>query len=142
MASLSATRVLLAAAAAAVLMGSLSGCIGTGGPASSPTPTSAQASPIPAAVPLIPGRVLGREYAAGVWREWIAVKDPLAGYHVARARLLAAGYILTKDRENTTGGDGQACTEKLCVGITGVDDVTYGDSVAYVVYAPSGVGPL
>jgi hypothetical protein len=125
--------VTVAVAAACV---ALAGCTGSSAP---PPPSRASAGAFPRAVPVIPGRVLAHSNADAEWRLWVASPDPLNGYRAARRLLVRAGFTLTKDREGTAGGDGQACTERLCVEISGLDDPVYGASVAYEVFRPSGV---
>ncbi len=121
------------AALLAVLL--LSGCTAAGPAAPSPAPTRS------AAWPRLPGRELARWEVSGVEHVIVAVGDPSAAYPRARALLVDAGFRLTKDREATGGGDGQACTTALCVQFSATTDPRYGRSVAYEAFHSSGPAP-
>ena len=73
------------------------------------------------------------------WHRTVRVDDPEAAYREARQLLVDGGFALTKDREGTGGGDGQACTTELCVGFTATDIPGAGPTVVYDVFHPSGV---
>lgn len=104
-----------------------------------PAPAPAPASPSPSvAWPMLPGRVLARSHAYGEQFVTVEVADPEQAYARARALLVDAGYRLTKDREATGGGDGQACTTALCVQFTATTDPQYGPSLAYEAFHPTG----
>lgn len=87
---------------------------------------------------MLPGRVLARSTAYGEQHVTVAVSDPEAAYARARALLVDAGYLLTKDRTAKGGGDGQACTTALCVQFTATTDPQYGPSVAYEAFHSTG----
>lgn len=104
-------------------------------------PDPAPPSPAPSARPswpMVPGRVLARSEAYGEQFVTVAVTDPEAAYARARALLVDAGYRLTKDREATGGGDGQACTTALCVQFTATTDPALGPNVAYEAFHSTG----
>ena len=93
------------------------------------------------AFPRLEGRTLETALPArGDWLIRISVDDAGAAYPRAQALLTDAGYVLTKDRRGSGGGDGQACTQRLCVSFTATDDPRYGPSVLYEVFHGSGVG--
>jgi hypothetical protein len=90
--------------------------------------------------PAVSGRTLSTSVDAGVeWRRVVRVEDSEAAYREARRLLVAGGFTLTKDREGTGGGDGQACTPDLCVGFTATDIPGAGPIVAYDVFHPTGI---
>lgn len=76
--------------------------------------------------------------AMGDWLIRVRVTDPDSGYAAAKAALVEGGYTLTKDRAGTGGGDGQACTERLCVSFAATGDPTAGPSVLYEVFHSTG----
>lgn len=110
---------------------------------SAPAPAASPASATPTSrpsFPAVPGRVLDESQGDGVWQVRLRVGDAEAGYRAARQRLLDGGYQLTKDREGTGGGDGQACIPRLCVGFSATEDPGSGlQSVAYEVFHPVGI---
>ena len=123
------------AAGVAAVAGSLvllAGCTAAAPPAPSPT-----ASPAPS-FPAVAGRTLSSSASAVEGPRVVRVADPAVGYREARRLRVDGGFVLTKDREGTGGGDGQACTPDLCVGFTAVD-AGDGPTVAYDVFHPTGV---
>ena len=105
------------------------------------TAASAPAAPSPSpsvSWPMVPGRVLARSQAYGEHFVTVEVADPEKAYARARALLVDAGYQLTKDREATGGGDGQACTTALCVQFTATTDPRSGPSLAYEAFHSTG----
>ena len=128
-----AHRRLGAVAAAALVLGCTTACASPA-PAPGPSP-SAPARP---AFPAVPGPRAGAYFADDVWHVRVRVVDPEAAYADARRRLVDGGYQLTKDREATGGGDGQACTQRLCVGFTATP-APDGPAVAYEVFHPLGI---
>jgi hypothetical protein len=69
----------------------------------------------------------------------VRVADADVAYAAARRLLVDGGFILTKDRQGTGGGDGQACTTELCVGFTATDIPGTGPTLAYDWFHPTGV---
>lgn len=111
-------------------------------PPTNPSPvTSGLPAGFPVSVPLVPGRVVAGAVDGADLHAWVASEDPEAGYRDARQRLVDAGFVLTKDRVATGGGDGQACApgSDLCVSFTGSDDAHYGRTVQYDVFHGSGI---
>jgi hypothetical protein len=107
----------------------------TASPAASGLPSG-----FPASVPLLPGRVVAGAVDGADLHAWVASADPEVGYRDAKALLVDAGFVLTKDRVATGGGDGQACsTASLCVNFTGSDDAVYGETVQYDVFHGTGI---
>ena len=121
----------VAAAGVVVLLGACS--------APSPPPQPATARPAPA-FPAVPGRVLSSSASEVEWHRVVRVEDAEAAYAEARRLLVDGGFVLTKDRQGTGGGDGQACTPDLCVGFTAprIGDGE-GPTVAYDVVRPTGI---
>lgn len=111
----------------------LAGCT-----AARPVAVASPAAPRPS-FPAVSGRVLDSSAADGEWRVRVRVADSDEAYRDARSRLVRGGFTLTKDREGTGGGDGQACREDLCVGFTATDLDGSGPTVAYEVFHPLGI---
>jgi hypothetical protein len=123
--------VLIPVAAAALLL--LAGC--STEPAPAPTPSSSPAPSFPA----VAGAVLD-EYGSEVeWHRTLRVDDATDAYEEARQRLVDGGFTLTKDRQGTGGGDGQACTTELCIGFTANDIPGKGPRLVYDVFRPTGM---
>ena len=106
--------------------------------ATAPAPTARPTASAPA-FPAVRGEVLSSSATDLEWRRTVRVDDSEAAYREARRLLVDAGFVLTKDREGTGGGDGQACTTDLCVGFTATDATDAGPTVAYDVFHPTGV---
>lgn len=119
---------------AAVPLAALTGCTGAApAPSASPTPAFSW--------PAVPGERLGSTTTADEQKVRVRVADPEAAYARARSLLVDAGYVLTKDRQGTGGGDGQACSPDtlVCVGFTAGDDPDAGPSVLYEVFRSTGI---
>ena len=101
-------------------------------------PSPAPPTPAPA-FPAVRGRTLSASGTAAEWHRVVRVADAEDGYAEARRLLVDGGFTLTKDRQGTGGGDGQACTTDLCVGFTATDIPGTGPTVAYDVFHPTGV---
>jgi hypothetical protein len=125
-------RLLVGVAAAAGVLVVLAGC---SAPAPPPRPATARPAP---SFPAVPGRVLSASGSEVEWHRVVRVDDGEAGYAEARRLLVAGGFVLTKDRQGTGGGDGQACTPDLCVGFTATS-AGDGPTVAYDVFRPTGI---
>jgi hypothetical protein len=111
-------------------------CAGCASPSAGPAPRATASVP---AFPAVPGEVVSSSASDLEWRRTVRVEDPEAAYREARRLLVDGGFVLTKDREGTGGGDGQACTTDLCVGFTANDTSDAGPTVVYDVFHPSGV---
>ena len=96
----------------------------------------------PAAVPVVSGHVLAAKRADGEWYAWVRSADPLTDYRRAKALLLRAHYETTHDDETAGGSDGQFCSPRYCVNITGYLDPTYGRSVMYEVFRTTGMAAV
>ena len=121
--------VLLVAAAAAI---GLAGCTAATPPA---TPSSAAAPSFPA----VQGTTLSTSGDGLEWHRVVRVQDSDTAYGQARQLLVDGGFTLTKDRQGTGGGDGQACTPKLCVGFSATDGTDAGPILEYDWLRPTGV---
>ena len=95
----------------------------------------------PSAVPVVAGDVLAASHDQWEWHIWIAASRPLQAYQQARRELLSEGFDETANSESAGGSDGQFCDPTWCAGITGYRDPEHGDSVMYVVFRTSGLGP-
>lgn len=125
---------LVLAVLAALAPAALTGCT-----AAAPVPPP---SPTPAfSWPAVPGQRLSSTTTAEEQKVRVRVADPEAAYARARSLLVDAGYVLTKDRRGTGGGDGQACSPDtlVCVGFTAGDDPDAGPSVLYEVFRSTGI---
>lgn len=110
-------------------------CAGCTSPSAAPAPRATASVP---AFPAVQGEVVSSSASDLEWRRTVRVEDPEAAYREARRLLVDGGFTLTKDREGTGGGDGQACTTDLCVGFT-ANTSDGGPTVVYDVFHPSGV---
>jgi hypothetical protein len=122
------------AALAALVLAACTACAEPAAPA--PSATAAASAP---AFPAVRGTVITSSSSDEEWWRTVRVADSEAAYRQARQLLLDGGFVLTKDREGTGGGDGQACTTELCVSFTATDDTDAGPTVAYDVFHPTGV---
>jgi hypothetical protein len=126
------TSALLPLTGAALLL--LSAC--TAAPAPVATPSSGSSVP---PFPAVSAAVLAASGSDVEWHRTLRVDDPTAAYEEARRLLVDGGFTLTKDRQGTGGGDGQACTPELCVGFTANDIPGKGPRLVYDVFRPTGV---
>jgi len=112
----------------------LAGC------SAAPAPDPSASSPPAPSFPAVAGTSVSASDDGGLeWHRVVRVADSEAGYRDARRLLVDGGFTLTKDRQGTGGGDGQACTPELCVGFSATDGTAAGPIVAYDVFRPSGV---
>lgn len=122
--------VVLVAAAAAI---GLAGCVAA-------TPPAAPSATTAPSFPAVQGRTLSTSDDGGSeWQRVVRVRDSDVAYRQARRLLVDGGFTLTKDREGTGGGDGQACTAMLCVGFTATDGTDAGPIVEYDWFHPDGI---
>ncbi len=90
--------------------------------------------------PRIAGRVLSTtESVPGDWVVTVRVADPPTAYREARSLLVEHGYELTLDEPVVDGGNGQACTTRLCVGFSALTRPQIGRTVQYEVFHSTGV---
>jgi hypothetical protein len=126
------TGALLPLAGAVLLL--VTACTAAPAPTATPSP-AASVPPFPAAS----GAVLSASGSDVEWHRTLQVDDATAAYEEARRLLVDGGFTLTKDRQGTGGGDGQACTTELCVGFTANDIPGKGPRLVYDVFRPTGI---
>lgn len=124
--------VLIAAAAVALLP--LASC------AQTPAPVGTPSAAGPPAFPRVAGAVVSQsEPDRGDWLLAVRVADPAAAYREARTLLTRGGFQITNDAPAEDGGNGQACTTRLCVSFTAVTHPGERPTVDYEVFHSSGV---
>jgi hypothetical protein len=108
--------------------------------AQSPTPSPSPSASGPPAFPRVAGEVVSQsEPNPGDWLLAVRVADPAAAYREARSLLTEAGFQVTNDAPSGDGGNGQACTTRLCVSFTAVTHPGQRPTVDYEVFHSTGV---
>lgn len=104
------------------------------------TPAPDRSAAGPPAFPQVAGTVVSRsEPNPGDWLVAVRVTDPAAAYREARTLLTRAGFEMTNDAPAVDGGNGQACTTRLCVSFTALQHPGSASTVEYEVFHSTGM---
>jgi hypothetical protein len=119
---------------AALIALALAGC------AETPVATPSSSSSGPPSFPRVTGTVVSQsEPTRGDWLISVQVADAATAYGEAKRLLTAKGFQVTNDAPASDGGNGQACTTRLCVSFTALAHPGQGPTVDYEVFHSTGV---